>query len=364
MQLLNDRPVQSGKYVLYWMQSSHRVSFNHALVYAIERANALDQPLVTFFGLTGSYPGSNLRHLSFMASGLADVAEGLAGLGIPLVVRPEEPDNGVLSFSKDASLVVVDRGYLKTERRWYERVAARAGCQVVQVESNTVVPVETVSQKEEYSAATIRPKISRLLDRFLKPVAVPVLKRDSLRLSFDSLDLKDSEKLFAGLEIDRTVKPVRAKGGERTAKTCLDEFIDHRLDSYPLDRNDPSRDGTSRLSAYLHFGQISPLEIALRVQNAGGPGTAPFLEELIVRRELAINFVQYNEAYDRLEGLPSWARKTLDHHRSDKRPFTYSPDELEDGRTSFLGTKDPRPPQVGQASFHVFSRRTGAGKDP
>ena len=45
---LNEGRVQKGKYVLYWMQASQRAECNHALEFAILKANELRQPLIVF----------------------------------------------------------------------------------------------------------------------------------------------------------------------------------------------------------------------------------------------------------------------------------------------------------------------------
>ncbi|MGC9362125.1 MAG: deoxyribodipyrimidine photo-lyase, partial [Candidatus Syntrophosphaera sp.] len=109
----------------------------------------------------------------------------------------------------------------------------------------------------------------------------------------------------------------------------------------------------SGLSPYLHFGQISALEVALRVMEYAEipafeaanlirdksdldplqAGVASFLEELIVRRELSCNFCYYNEDYDNYNSIPLWARKTLNDHLGDARPYDYSLEELETART-------------------------------
>jgi deoxyribodipyrimidine photo-lyase len=87
------------------------------------------------------------------------------------------------------------------------------------------------------------------------------------------------------------------------------------------------------MSPYLHFGQISPLFIALKVKETRSPGVEAFLEELIVRRELSMNFVFYNEKYDSFEGLPEWAKKALKTHQRDKRQYLYSLEEFENAKT-------------------------------
>ena len=73
------------------------------------------------------------------------------------------------------ALIVTDQGYLRRHRRWRDRVAAEARCAVEQVESNVVVPVEEASAKNEWAAATFRPRVRRLLDEYLRPLASPGL---------------------------------------------------------------------------------------------------------------------------------------------------------------------------------------------
>ncbi|NIW51018.1 MAG: deoxyribodipyrimidine photolyase, partial [Candidatus Korarchaeota archaeon] len=111
------------------------------------------------------------------------------------------------------------------------------------------------------------------------------------------------------------------------------DFLKHKLDKYPELRNDPTQEYLSNMSPYLHFGQISPLYIALEVLATDSPGKAPYLEELIVRRELSMNFVFYNQNYDSFDGLPEWAKKTLKEHEKDPREYIYSLEELENAET-------------------------------
>jgi deoxyribodipyrimidine photo-lyase len=315
------------------MQSSQRVQYNHALAFAIEQANRLSQPLIVFFGLTGTYPGSNERHLRFLVEGLSDISGELETLGIPLVIRTGSPVETLTGISRDASVVIVDRGYLRTEAEWYTTAVSKIRCQFIQVESNAVVPVHVASPKEEYAAATFRPKISRMMNRFLEQLVIPPVDVRMHQVPHESRDLSDPDRLIASLDPDRRAGPLKKQGGETRARKHLERFIDHRLEGYPDERNDPALDATSHLSAHLHFGQISPLEIALRVQEAGGTGSEAFLEELIVRRELAINFVTYNPFYDQYACLPAWARSTLEKHRSDPREYLYTPAELEQAKT-------------------------------
>src|SRR4051812_11940195 len=96
---LNDDPIKDNRYVLHWMQQSQRTRFNHALEYAVERANALDQPVVVCFGLMDNYPEANDRHYAFMLEGLRDVDAALRKRNIRFVVRHGDPADVALHYA-------------------------------------------------------------------------------------------------------------------------------------------------------------------------------------------------------------------------------------------------------------------------
>jgi deoxyribodipyrimidine photo-lyase len=331
---LNNESERSRDFVLYWMQAAQRAEDNHALEYAIDLANARGKPPLAFFGLTESFPEANARHYAFMLEGLAETARSLEKRGVRLVVRRVSPEAGAVQLAGRADLVVVDRGYLRVEREWREAVARDIDCPLIQVETNAVVPLEQASPKEEWAARTLRPRIRRQLEKYLVPLGARRVKRDSLGISLDSFDIADAARALGRLKIDRSVGKVGGvAGGTAEAKQRLSGFITHKLDFYPLARNDPNAEAASGLSPYLHFGQISPLYIALEVLKSKGPAAEVYLEELIVRRELRLNFVQYNADYDRYAGVPPWARRTLGEHEKDKREALYSRAKLESART-------------------------------
>jgi len=332
--VLSPSSPRAGRYVLYWIQSSHRVDSNHALAYAVSRGNRLELPVLVYFGLTPSYQEAGWRHYRFMLQGLKETRGSLEEMGIQLVIHVGEPVAGLMELAKEAALVVVDTGYLRLSREWVDRAANSLRCPVIRVESNAVVPVMTASPHEEYSAATFRPKIRRILPRFLVPLEMPEPERRSTGLELESMELDDIDRISSLLDIETTIGPVSEfRGGTGEALARLAKFIDADLDSYPDDRNDPALDCISNMSPYLHFGQISPLRIALNVSASESGGKEAYLEELVTRRELAINFVWYNPHYDSFAGLPDWCRKTLLGHARDEREYLYSPEELENGKT-------------------------------
>jgi deoxyribodipyrimidine photo-lyase len=329
---LNAAPEQPGDYVLYWMQNSQRAEFNPALEVAIAEANRLGLPVLVGFGLTADYPEANARHYAFMLEGLAETEHTLRQRGVGFVIRLGNPGDAALTLAQRAALVVCDRGYLRPQRNWRARVAAEAGRRVLQVEGDVVVPVELVSTKPEIGARTLRPKLLRVRDQFLHPLRRqhPGHSAQPLQTAGD-VDLSDIPALIARLGVDQSVPPVRnIRGGYNEAKRRLDDFVAGRLQRYVAARAHPGEAEVSTLSPYLHFGQISPIDVVVAARDAkvGSENSASFLEELIVRRELAMNFVHTTPNYDWYDCLPEWARQTLAAHRRDRREYVYSFDQL------------------------------------
>jgi deoxyribodipyrimidine photo-lyase len=247
-----------------------------------------------------------------------------------MIVRRGEPDAVISAFGRDAAVVVVDDGYVRIERRWRGSAARALECPLIEVATNVIVPVDAASPKEEYAAATLRPKIYRRLESFLTP-----LEKTPLRVP-------PVGARILGHRRHREAWPARPRpeGGRVAAQRAgvrggrrLRAFVRRKLAAYAEDRNDPAIDGLSGLGPYLHFGQISSLAVALAVKKGPAYGQAAFLEELIVRRELSFNFVRYNRAYDKFDGLPDWCRTTLLEHARDPRPSVYTRAELERAAT-------------------------------
>jgi deoxyribodipyrimidine photo-lyase len=338
IQRLNDRELKKGNYVLYWMQQSQRAEYNYALEYAIQQANALGQGVLVGFGLMDDYPEANLRHYTFMLEGLQETQAFLAKKGIKMVIQRGSPVDVASALGRKASLIVCDRGYLSHQKAWSTRVARSAVCGVVQVESDVVVPIEVVSNKAEYAARTIRPKIHKHLNDFLVPFKSSVVKKLSLGLKIKSLDLKEVSAVLNKLSLDRSVAPVTQffKGGTSQGKARFDKFIKKRFKHYVKNRNQPQTDDISHMSPYLHFGQLSPLYLALQIKAVDSrlkEAREAYLEELIVRRELAMNFVNYTPNYDSYACLPQWAQKTLKRHQKDQREYVYTRSQLEGAET-------------------------------
>jgi deoxyribodipyrimidine photo-lyase len=333
LQVRRDGAARGGEYVLYWMQASQRERCNPALETAAALANALGLPLLVGIVLVDNYPQAVRRHYRFMAEGWETLAESLRKRGIGFRVVAGESAGGVRELAGGASAVVCDVGYTRFQEEWRHKAESALACPLLQVESDVVVPVQIASPKEEYAARTIRPKVNRQLAAHLLP-----LKRIRLREAFSgNLPAQDFsvDKILGKIRFAHPELPASPfRGGETEAARILKAFLRRGAEAYGNGRNDPGAEATSTLSPYLHFGQISPVDIALQAINAWGREAAePLLEQLIVRRELAMNFVYYNDDYDSPECLPDWAVRTLDRHASDRREYCYSYEELFEAKT-------------------------------
>ena len=334
---LNEKVEQKGQYVIYWMQASQRTHYNHALEMAIRMANKRSLPVLVYFELIDNFPEANIRHYYFMLEGLKEVTQNLNHLGIKFIINhpPAKQYPDLVELSKKAVMVITDCGYLRFQRQWRKNVAGQLPCMMLQIESDVVIPIETASPKEEYTAGTFRPKINRSIKNFLKPIKMTTPEYSSLNFKISSFTIDNIYESLNQLSLDSSVPPSPFyEGGTNQAKKLLNRFIEEKISRYEALSNDPSQDYLSHLSPYLHFGQISSLYIALRVQ-AETPIEVyeNYLEELIVRREVAINFVYYNPDYDQFKSLPKWAKNTLQEHKYDMRPYIYSMDELERAMT-------------------------------
>jgi len=333
-------PRREGKCVVYWMQRAIRIQDNPALDVAIEAGNILEKPVVVFFSVIPNYPHANLRHYYFLAQALRDAAADAAERGVGFVLR-RHPGNSVAAFLDEvqASLLVGDENPCREPERWRNSLARKLRIPFWTVDADVVVP-SSVFGRTYFLLHHFRPHLQRELPNFLVDPANPAplhpWKQPKRLASFPV-----AGDITAGFSrLDRSVQPVDTfTGGAHAALKRLRQFADHQLADYEKTRNKPEVEGTSRLSPYLHFGNISPIRIAHEVNQAVEQGRAAaaaaesFLNELIGWRELAVLFVRHNPHYDSWECAEPWARRTLEEHASDPRPRRYSLAELEHART-------------------------------
>ena len=323
--------------VVYWMSRDQRAADNWALLHAQALAMKHRWPLAVLFCLVPRFLDATARQYGFMMKGLREVESRLEGKDIPFFLVTGDPAVEVPRFLKShkASALVMDFDPLKIKIAWKEAVIGKcpSHLDVHEVDAHNVVPCWQASPKQEYGAYTLRPRIARLLPSFLEKI--PSLRSHPVPWS-GSGEKADWRRAEASLDLDRSVGEVRGLlPGEAAASRLLRRFLSRGLGPSHSSRNDPSLEGQSGLSPYLHFGQLSAQRVAIQVSGSDAPEGAKeaFLEELIVRRELADNFCFYNRDYDAVEGFPRWARETLAAHARDPRPTLYARSELENAKT-------------------------------
>ena len=327
--ILSEHPFQAGP-VVYWMSRDQRVNDNWALLYAQELATRRAAPLAAVFCLAPRFLESGSRQYNFMLAGLKEVEQSLSRLGIAFRLLYGDPGVEITQFLEDcgAGALVSDFSPLRISRGWKNAVAAQITIPFHEVDAHNVIPCWHASVKQEWAAYTFRPKVHRLLGEFL--IDFPPLKRQKIRWPGE-MD-NDWKRAEASIEAESVADANWLVPGEAAARAVLDEFLNRKLSGYDEYRNDPTKDGQSNLSPYLHLGQISAQRAAL--QALSGPTDASaFLEELVVRRELADNFCCYNPEYDSVNSFPDWAKETLRVHQNDRREYIYSLKELERAET-------------------------------
>ena len=320
--------------VIYWMSRDQRAHDNWALLFAQQIALEKKLPLAVIFNLVSDFLEATIRQYGFMLKGLAELADELKKYNIPFYLMSGKPEEQIPTFIKkqNASILISDFDPLRIKRIWKREVAKKIQIPFYEVDAHNIVPCLHVSNKLEFAAYTIRPKINKALIEFIDEFP-PLKKMKRSQLASDEIDW---EKINKSLKIDFTVKEVDwIKPGEKAAQKCLKDFLENKFEDYHQLRNDPTKDGQSNLSPYLHFGQLSAQRVALETQRFNGnkESEKSFLEELIVRRELSDNFCYFNPKYDSFDGFHDWAKTSLNEHRKDEREFIYSLEEFEQANT-------------------------------
>ncbi len=331
---LNSHATGAGP-VVYWMQRDQRVRDNWALHYAMREARDRRVPLHVVFALQPSFLGAQPAHFRFMLEGLRSVSTTLQSLGISFHLLQGTPGHTLPSFvnSLNAGLLISDFSPLREPRRWREAVAQRLNVAHHEVDAHNVIPPWVASNKREYAARTLRPKLQRLLHAWQTPVPPTLPMEVAAPSQGRSIDWGRLLRVIPSAEPDLPIATVCP--GEDAARKVLDQSLDSGIWHYDRLRNDPNANGQSGLSPYLHFGQISPARVVHDVLRTipDQETLHPFLEEVWIRRELAENFCHYETSYDSISAFPQWAQTSLEAHADDPREFLYSQDQWEAART-------------------------------
>lgn len=341
-------PRHGGEHVLYWMQSTFRTRDNQALDFGIEQANRLGLPLLVYHGLRHDYPWASDRLHTFLLQSVADLYHEFDQLGIQYAFYLERDGDDaaarraagrpspLVDLARRAALVVTDYFPTFLAPRQTRALRRKVETPVVAVDSATVVPIR-YHQREYPTAAPFRSRLMAALPHYLHRSPSPELKvRHRVDLPFEpTVPDGGIADLVASCDIDHSVAPAPGiRGGPKAAREQMERFLETGLPRYAEERSDPNADATSRLSPYLHFGNISPVEVVLRAREAGpSEQFAKFQDEILTWRELAFNFTHFNPRHRKVEAIPDWARRELRTGESDDRPALYTAEELEKART-------------------------------
>lgn len=330
--LAPERKFLGGGPIVYWMSRDQRAQDNWALLAAAHLAKEHRSRLEVVFALAPTFSGATWRAYDFLLRGLRETEADLATLGISFTLLVGDPGEIVARYinERNVAALVTDFDPLRVKRAWKDAVVSGTSVPVYEVDAHNIVPAWVASTKKEFGAYTLRPKIHKLLSKYLTDIPKLAALGTSL------LPQTDWVHAAASIHADRTVRPVEGiSPGALAARNALRTFIDRGLEYYDTKRNDPLADGQSGLSPYLHFGQFSAQRVAWEVHRSFAPLSAKeaFLEELIIRRELSDNFCLYEPAYDSPDGFPDWAKKTLAEHASDPREYVYTLEEFESATT-------------------------------
>jgi deoxyribodipyrimidine photo-lyase len=292
-----------------------RVSDNFALLTAQNIAIKHKVPLLVCFQYTGNFPKANIRQYDFLFKGLEEVQHRLKKLNITFHLLNGNANQVIPSLIDQFSIgsMIIDYTPLKIYKKRIKRVFEKISIPVCQVDTHNIVPVWTSSNKKEYAAHTIRRKINNHLAEYLTDI--PEIKKHPYLLNNEISDV-NWVAIKDRLIIDPNVKTLDwIKPGEIEAKKRLGVLLTN-LKDYHLRRNNPTLNALSHLSPYFHFGHISPQRVAIEITNSSLPkeDKETFLEEMIIRRELADNFCEYESRFD-------------------ERDYVYSPQQFEEAET-------------------------------
>ena len=318
----------TGQFVLYWMRSAIRTDENPALDVAISIADRLQLPLLVYQALSQHYEYASDRHHTFILEGARDVQWKFSELGISYafhLATPEDSKSHLLTLAQRSKLVVTEDMPVDPPRRFLEALVASCKTPVVCVDTACIVPMQLLKKPYtrafQFRDATKSLYAERLTRQWptLNLMAIPFAMS---ALPFEPVDLQAAElsEMVARCEIDHSIGPVvDTHGGSLAGYDRWNQFRRSGLGGYANRRNNPLLDGVSRMSAYLHYGMVSPFRIAREAAEVHSAGSEKYLDELLIWRELAYGFCFYRDDHDQWTALPDWRKR---HWKLTQTTFT------------------------------------------
>lgn len=322
------------KTILYLVSRAIRFKDNQALYTAQKKALNQNAQLICLFNYYPNYPYANLRNMHFLLSGLLEMSQKLNKHNIPLLFRQGNLIENINDLRNDFDItnIITEQHVLKPILKAHDLLSEYCYSNMIEflkVNTACVVPVDETSLKLEYAAKTIRPKIMSKYKSYLLNFYPIQIHPQSINIeSFNQIQFNNffTQNKLEEQSLSKLIP------GEDAANAQLQHFIEHGLKNY-ANRNEYDSQGQSYLSAYLHFGMLSPLKMIRDVENSQHENAPLFVEEALVRRELAENYCYYCKDYDSIKGAWTWAQNTLNQHINDPREYTYTLEQFEKAET-------------------------------
>ena len=322
------------KTIIYLVSRAIRINDNQALYLAQKKALLNSSQLICLFNFYSVFPYANIRNMHFLLSGLLEMSQKLKVLNIPLIFKESNIINTLTDLNTiyDITSIITEHHVLKPILRNHNLISEYCYSHKIEfykVNTACVIPVDEASLKLEYAAKTIRPKILSKYKSYIQnfyPIQIHPQQTELESFNQNQFDDFFKQHSFDNLNLSKLIP------GEDAANRQLHYFIEHGLNNYHI-RNEYNSNGQSYLSAYLHFGMLSPLKMIRDVENTEHKNAPLFVEEALVRRELAENYCHYCKDYDSITGAWNWAQNTLNSHINDKRDYLYTKDEFENAQT-------------------------------
>jgi deoxyribodipyrimidine photo-lyase len=364
---INSHPSRAtGEYVVYWMTAYRRPFSNFALEHAIECAVELKKPLLIVEALRAAYPFANERIHTFILEGMKDNQRAFDETGatyFPFVEMKAGDGKGLMEHvAKKACVIVSDDWPSFFVPHMQQQLANRIEVKMELVDSNGLFPMHattriftTAHSFRAYLQKNLKNHLHELpLENPLKGVKLKKLTSNPFG-TYERANLKFIPQLVQGIDLDHSVKRVNQVGGQVAAMEQMHGFVKSKLAHYSTQRNEPEIEGTSGLSAHLHFGHISTHQIFNQIvaqakwttekitKSRGGSregwwnmpaDVEAFLDQIVTWRELSFNMASHRPIDGHLfESLPPWALASHAKHAKDKREYVYSLEQLELGKT-------------------------------
>lgn len=334
-------PFARRDFILYWMRTAVRGHENPALDAALWVGRQVGKPVFVYHALSERYPYASDRHHTFILEGARDVQAELARRRIGYAFHLERKGHRgphLSSLARQAALVLTEDMPVPFLHQWAQAVTGQVDTPVWLVDTACVVPMCLVGRRHERAFAFRDATAALREERLRRPWPEQPDPETPLvpELPFAPLDLAtaDIPSLVAECNIDHSIGPVpHTRGGSVAGYARWEAFLHHGLARYAEGRNDAALDGVSRMSAYLHYGHVSPLRVARTAAASRTEGAEKWLDELLVWRELAYTFCLHTEDPGTVASIPGWALESLRRHQQDTRPALYCWETLARGVT-------------------------------